>query len=182
MTTSNNPWDPQREPCCGSHVLGLNCCDQNDCGPCCENCPTCPTLAHRRGVEAGLDMANLAAEYHMRENPMNGDGSNTALKAVQGSIRLIREKTSRERAELLDRYMQAILRRLRPNANVNGEQIKSLEEAREAARKELERGLVFGGASMTHASRNLDQMSQITTYASTPVINNPSNIAKITNT
>lgn len=112
MTTSNNPWDPQREPCCGSHVLGLTCCDPNDCGPCCEDCPTCPTLAKARGIQAGLDMANLAAEYHMRENPMNGDGSNTALKAVQGSIRLLKEKTPIGRTELLGRYMDGIARRL----------------------------------------------------------------------
>jgi len=26
------------------------CCDPDDCGPCCEHCPTCPTLARRREV------------------------------------------------------------------------------------------------------------------------------------
>lgn len=42
-------------PCCDSHVAGPTrpngmswCCDTNDCGPCCENCPTCPTLARQR--------------------------------------------------------------------------------------------------------------------------------------
>lgn len=29
--------------CCDLHK-DIGCCDSNDCGPCCENCPTCPTL------------------------------------------------------------------------------------------------------------------------------------------
>lgn len=42
------------EPCCDSHIPTLpatgrhdaiHCCDPNDCGPCCENCPDCPTIA-----------------------------------------------------------------------------------------------------------------------------------------
>jgi len=32
--------------CCPSHRD--DCCDPNDCGPCCLDCPTCPTLMHRR--------------------------------------------------------------------------------------------------------------------------------------
>lgn len=55
-------------PCCSSHVDGVRaqaptdtphlrlwgsglvarCCDPNDCGPCCENCPTCPSVARMR--------------------------------------------------------------------------------------------------------------------------------------
>ena len=45
-------------PCCSEHRPGdpipaewlgegrviAGCCDPDDCGPCCENCPTCPTL------------------------------------------------------------------------------------------------------------------------------------------
>lgn len=32
--------------CCELHIDGPagTCCDGNDCGPCCERCPTCPTL------------------------------------------------------------------------------------------------------------------------------------------
>lgn len=32
---------------CGSHNGSYSvgeCCDTNDCGPCCDKCPTCPTL------------------------------------------------------------------------------------------------------------------------------------------
>lgn len=82
MTISNNPWDPQREPCCGSHVLGLSCCDLNDCGPCCENCPTCPTLAARRARRIALAQARAAVTIEKYENPMNGDGHNYALDKV----------------------------------------------------------------------------------------------------
>jgi hypothetical protein len=32
-------------PCCDTHTTPV-CCDPLDCGPCCENCPTCPAL-HR---------------------------------------------------------------------------------------------------------------------------------------
>jgi ribose 1,5-bisphosphokinase PhnN len=33
-------------PCCHLHQPGPpgSCCDPDDCGPCCENCPTCPKL------------------------------------------------------------------------------------------------------------------------------------------
>jgi hypothetical protein len=36
------------QPCCDLHKPGIGpggealCCDPDDCGPCCENCPTCP--------------------------------------------------------------------------------------------------------------------------------------------
>ncbi len=30
---------------CGCHLHRADCCDPQDCGPCCERCPTCPTLA-----------------------------------------------------------------------------------------------------------------------------------------
>lgn len=33
--------------CCYLHKP-VGCCDPEDCGPCCEDCPTCPTLASRR--------------------------------------------------------------------------------------------------------------------------------------
>ncbi|SRR6266496_389335 len=29
--------------CCELHS-NRECCDPTDCGPCCENCPTCPSL------------------------------------------------------------------------------------------------------------------------------------------
>jgi hypothetical protein len=49
-------------PCCDLHKVGVSvmlaesgapvrigaCCDPDDCGPCCENCPTCPTLQRER--------------------------------------------------------------------------------------------------------------------------------------
>lgn len=38
-----NPDRLLHEPCgCGLHTP--SCCDPEDCGPCCERCPTCPTL------------------------------------------------------------------------------------------------------------------------------------------
>lgn len=35
--------------CCHLHNP-LGCCDPNDCGPCCEQCPSCPTLLRRRAA------------------------------------------------------------------------------------------------------------------------------------
>jgi hypothetical protein len=42
-------------PCCDSHLDGprrsngmAHCCDTEDCGPCCEDCPTCPTTIAMR--------------------------------------------------------------------------------------------------------------------------------------
>jgi putative phage-type endonuclease len=44
-----NPDRLLKTPCsCGLHRA--DCCDPEDCGPCCEDCPTCPTLA-RPAVE-----------------------------------------------------------------------------------------------------------------------------------
>jgi hypothetical protein len=42
--------DPPAAACCDLHKPGYDgdravCCDPDDCGPCCENCPTCPVLA-----------------------------------------------------------------------------------------------------------------------------------------
>lgn len=37
--------------CC--HLHKQACCDPEDCGPCCEQCPTCPTLARQRAAESG---------------------------------------------------------------------------------------------------------------------------------
>lgn len=42
--------------CCSWHREPV-CCDPNDCGPCCEKCPTCPTLNRDRmwrGVRGGV--------------------------------------------------------------------------------------------------------------------------------
>lgn len=54
----NRPWQianpdglilPAAEPCgCEFHREPV-CCDLNDCGPCCEDCPTCPTLHRGEG-------------------------------------------------------------------------------------------------------------------------------------
>lgn len=47
-TAEPRPTDDPDSPCCGLHVYSIvpwgACCDPNDCGPCCERCPTCPTL------------------------------------------------------------------------------------------------------------------------------------------
>lgn len=52
LAAAGRPWqiaNPDRllhEPCdCGLHKP--SCCDPEDCGPCCENCPTCPAVAKR---------------------------------------------------------------------------------------------------------------------------------------
>ncbi|MCM8552663.1 hypothetical protein [Streptomyces sp. STCH 565 A] len=37
--------------CC--HLHKPDCCDPEDCGPCCMRCPTCPTLVRQRAAEAG---------------------------------------------------------------------------------------------------------------------------------
>lgn len=34
-------------PCCDLHREP--CCDPDDCGPCCEGCPTCPTYKRMDG-------------------------------------------------------------------------------------------------------------------------------------
>lgn len=40
--------------CCDSH-RETDCCDPADCGPCCADCPNCPTLRERR--RASMDRA-----------------------------------------------------------------------------------------------------------------------------
>lgn len=35
-------------PCC--HLHKPSCCDPEDCGPCCMDCPTCPVLAKQRAL------------------------------------------------------------------------------------------------------------------------------------
>lgn len=42
--------------CCGSH-LPVGCCDPEDCGPCCAECPTCPTVGRDRIIRV------VTAEY-----------------------------------------------------------------------------------------------------------------------
>lgn len=76
--------DHQR--CCHLH-RDIGCCDPEDCGPCCENCPTCPTLARGReraahpavagfpvvvaGFDPGSDAAMLgAAAAYFRRTPV----------------------------------------------------------------------------------------------------------------
>jgi hypothetical protein len=86
-------------------------------------------VAYERGVALGLGMANLATEYHMRERPMNGDGSNTVLKAVQGSIKLLEEKSPSERAETLGRYMDLISRRAKRVSRIRDAEKLTMHEA-----------------------------------------------------
>ena len=33
-------------PCCDLHTIESDCCDLEDCGPCCDLCPTCPSLGY----------------------------------------------------------------------------------------------------------------------------------------
>lgn len=42
---------PSPAACCSWHRAPV-CCDPEDCGPCCERCPTCPTLARARTAPA----------------------------------------------------------------------------------------------------------------------------------
>jgi hypothetical protein len=48
------------KPCCDLHKDD-GCCDEDDCGPCCEGCPTCPTLRAKLQAEYEALMARLAA-------------------------------------------------------------------------------------------------------------------------
>lgn len=46
---ADRPWqiaNPDRvaHPVCGCDLHRPDCCDPEDCGPCCEDCPTCPTI------------------------------------------------------------------------------------------------------------------------------------------
>lgn len=43
-----------RPLCCHLHKA-TDCCDPDDCGPCCENCPTCPTLVFESAVKRNTD-------------------------------------------------------------------------------------------------------------------------------
>jgi hypothetical protein len=47
------PWTPVADACCHLHRPD-GCCDPQDCGPCCEHCPTCPTLARGRVAEGEM--------------------------------------------------------------------------------------------------------------------------------
>lgn len=38
--------DLVRDACCESHRP--QCCDPEDCSPCCEKCPTCPTTVREQ--------------------------------------------------------------------------------------------------------------------------------------
>lgn len=58
-------------------------------------------------------MGMLAAYYHKRENPMNGDGSNTTADAISGSCRLLRDADDQHRREVLTRYAERIEERVK---------------------------------------------------------------------
>lgn len=48
--------------CCGLHKTGGDwfcCCDMADCMPCCDKCPTCPSIALAAGF--AKDQAAIAA-------------------------------------------------------------------------------------------------------------------------
>jgi hypothetical protein len=56
--------------CCDTH-LPRGCCDPNDCGPCCADCPTCPTVARWRaeGWNPGLSPDAARSRPAPEENP-----------------------------------------------------------------------------------------------------------------
>jgi hypothetical protein len=62
---------PDSTACCHLHT-DTQCCDPDDCGPCCENCPTCPTLLKIRA--AGEPSPNRS------ENPSANGMSNPLVK------------------------------------------------------------------------------------------------------
>lgn len=55
--------------CCDSHRKGElawawgACCDIEDCGPCCQNCPTCPTTAKR---PLAIELSGRSEAYRFR--------------------------------------------------------------------------------------------------------------------
>jgi hypothetical protein len=56
--------------CCTSHSDGptrrnglAHCCDPEDCGPCCENCPDCPTLQRQRLTAETGRLLNLVTQW-----------------------------------------------------------------------------------------------------------------------
>lgn len=51
-------------PCCEIHGE-VECCDPNDCGPCCENCPTCPSL-HKEWLDQLTDEERRTLAHHAR--------------------------------------------------------------------------------------------------------------------
>lgn len=56
---SDSRWKAEGEftsaaECCDLHQPDW-CCDLEDCGPCCEECPTCPTLVCRRAAEGEVE-------------------------------------------------------------------------------------------------------------------------------
>lgn len=80
--------------CCSSHNGGSligRCCDPDDCGPCCENCPTCPTLIKGR----------LFPEAVRRSNEAYQRGREHAVAEVEESERLAYERGRRELAQQL---------------------------------------------------------------------------------
>lgn len=49
--------------CCPSHRV-FQCCDPMDCGPCCNDCPSCPQLIMSRAYEkAAANAPNLRCFY-----------------------------------------------------------------------------------------------------------------------
>jgi hypothetical protein len=48
---------------CGAHIAF--CCDTDDCGPCCPECSTCPTLLRQR-VERAREVAVALEQEHAR--------------------------------------------------------------------------------------------------------------------
>jgi hypothetical protein len=57
-------------------------------------------------------MGELAAHHHKRENPINGDGTNTSLDAVIGSIRILRESDALKRNAMMNRLAARVAERV----------------------------------------------------------------------
>lgn len=55
--------------CCGDHHAA-GCCDPEDCGPCCSECPTCPNPGR---VLAECDAKRRIVEHHARVADPEGD-------------------------------------------------------------------------------------------------------------
>ena len=68
--------------CCGSHRAS-DCCDPEDCGPCCEDCPTCPTVARWRLETIRQDTLNAFDVTEEQIKALDPDGSYE--RAVQGA-------------------------------------------------------------------------------------------------
>ena len=52
--------DEVSSPCCDLHQPG-NCCEPFDCGPCCRNCPDCPSHNHTRRPRVWFDGDTIPA-------------------------------------------------------------------------------------------------------------------------